>query len=252
MKIRWWFFLIIVMTFLSYPIFSHAGELVVSAAISLKNAFVELGALHEKAHPDTKVRFNFGASGDLARQIAGGAPVDLFASAAQKDMDDLAVQGLIISNSRIDFAKNSVVLITPNGSSIRSFQDLASPQVKRIAVGNPKTVPAGRYAYEVFNHYGLLPQIYTKLIYAENVRQVLDYVVRAEVDAGVVYATDAHIKNTEIFTAASAAPDSHKPVLYPIAIVKNTKNAKAAAAFINTVRSQEGIKILTKYGFLIP
>ena len=117
-------------------------ELTVSAAISLKNAFEEIGKLYESQHAKTKVLFNFGASGDLARQIDGGAPVDVFASAAQKDMDDVASEGYILQASRVNFVKNTVVLVTPNQSAVKSFMDLTSDKVKRIAAGNPKTVPA--------------------------------------------------------------------------------------------------------------
>ena len=130
-------------------------EIVVSAAISLKNAFTEIGALYEKSHPGSKVNFNFGASGDLLRQIQGGAPVAVFASAAQKDMDTLEPAGLLIPGSRANFAGNSVVLVQPRQAiaKLAGFPDLAKPEVKKIAIGNPKTVPAGRYAMEVLNYF---------------------------------------------------------------------------------------------------
>jgi molybdate transport system substrate-binding protein len=153
-------------------------EIIVSAAISLKNAFEEIGKLFEAKYKGVKVTFNFGASGDLVRQIEGGAPVDVFASAAQKDMDEAEKKGLILPNSKINFAGNNVVLITPAGSKIpiKTFEGLGLDQVEKIATGNPKTVPAGRYAEEVFVHFKLLTAIKEKLIYAEHVRQVLDYV----------------------------------------------------------------------------
>ena len=225
-------------------------ELTVSAAISLKNAFEEIGRLYQ-AEQGVKVTFNVGASGDLLRQIAGEAPVDVFASAAQKDMDEADRQGLIVSATRSDMAVNSVVLIVPAGAktSVKSFGGLSAAAVKRIAIGNPKTVPAGRYAEEVFNYYRLLPALRDKLVFAENVRQVLDYVSRGEVDAGVVYATDAAARPEEAKIAATAPEVSHKPVIYPIAVVKGTKNETPARAFIAFVMSHEGQKILQKYGF---
>ena len=202
----------------------------------------------------TKCIFNFGASGDLAKQIIGGAPVDVFASAAQKDMDDVDKQGLIVTATRADFAANSVVLIVPAGpagakTSLRSFEGLSAAAIKKIAVGNPKTVPAGRYAEEVFNSFRILASIKDKLIYAENVRQVLDYVARGEVDAGVVYATDAAVRSKEVTIIAAAPEASHKPVVYPIAVVKGTKSEADAKAFISLVLSPEGKEILQKYGF---
>ena len=238
--------------FYAYPSGASTSEVTVSAAISLKNAFEEIGKMYEARHPETKVLFNFGASGDLVRQIAGGAPVDVFASAAQKDMDDMSTKGLALPGTRVDFAKNSVVLVVPRNGKIKSFEDLATERIKRIAVGNPKTVPAGRYAAEVFDYYKLTSAIKDKLIYAENVRQVLDYVARGEVDAGVVYATDAAVRSAEVSVAAEAPESSHKPVVYPIAAVKGTKDEAAAKAFIDAVRSNEGMMILKKYGFRIP
>jgi molybdate transport system substrate-binding protein len=126
---------------------------------------------------------------------------------------------------------------------------LSAAEIKKIAVGNPKTVPAGRYAEEVFGFYQLLSSIKDKFIYAENVRQVLDYVVRGEVDAGVVYATDAAARLKEIKIIATAPEASHKPVVYPIAVVKGTKSEADAKAFIALVLSPEGKKILQKHGF---
>jgi len=130
-------------------------ELTVSAAISLKNAFGEAGRLYEEKHEGTRVLFNFGASGSLARQIEAGAPVDVFASAAQLDMDTIERGGFIVPGSRKDFAGNSIVLIVPVDSPlpVTSFGDLVSGKVRRIAVGNFKTVPAGRYAEEVLNYF---------------------------------------------------------------------------------------------------
>ncbi len=246
------FSMLCIILFCTYPSGAAASEVTVSAAISLKNAFEEIGKLYEAKYPKTKVLFNFGASGDLVRQIAGGAPVDVFASAAQKDMDDMSAKGLVLPGTRVDFAKNSVVLVAPRKGKIKSFEDLATQRVTRIAAGNPKTVPAGRYAAEVFDYYKLTPSIKEKLIYAENVRQVLDYVARGEVDAGVVYATDAAVRSAEVSVAAEASESSHKPVVYPIAVVRGTKNEATAKAFIEAVLSKEGIGILKKYGFRIP
>ncbi len=234
------------------PSAGSAYEVTVSAALSLKNAFEEIGKLYEAKYAGSKVRFNFGASGDLVRQIAGGAPVDVFASAAQKDMDDVAARGFLLAGSRVDFAKNRVVLITPERGIVKSFADLASGRIKRVAAGNPKTVPAGRYAAEVFEYYKVASAIKAKLIYAENVRQVLDYVARGEVDAGVVYATDAATRTKEMRIAGEAPDVSHKPIVYPIAVVKGTGNEAGARAFIDTVRSSEARAVLKRHGFGVP
>ena len=229
---------------------AETRDITVSAAISLKNAFEKIGRLYE-AKQGAKVLFNFGASGDLMTQIAGGAPVDVFASAAQKDMDEAENQGFIVAATRVNIASNSVVLVVPAGAkkSLRSFEGLVASDIKKIAIGNPKTVPAGRYAVDVFNYYKLLPAIKDKFIFTENVRQVLDYVARDEVDAGVVYATDAAARPKETIIIAVAPETSHKPVIYPIAIMKGTKSETLAKAFISLVLSPEGQKILQKYGF---
>jgi molybdate transport system substrate-binding protein len=228
-----------------------AKEITVSAAISLKNAFEEIGKIVEEKHPGTKVRFNLGASGDLARQIEAGAPVDVFASAAQKEMDDIDQKGLITSGARTNFAGNSVVLVKPGMSQIRmeSFEDLRKAEVKKIVIANPKSVPAGRYAEEVLKYFNLREAVKDKLVFAEHVRQALDYVARNEVDAAMVYLTDAMIRPTEVRIITKAPDKSHQPILYPIAIVKGSKNQSVAKEFITLVLSTEGKNLLRKYGF---
>jgi molybdate transport system substrate-binding protein len=229
---------------------AESKEITVSAAISLKNAFEEIGELFESSNKGVHVLFNFGASGDLMTQIKGGAPVDLFASAAVKDMDGLAKEGFLLEGTKTNFVTNTVVLIVPASStvSIATFEDLTRSEIKKIAVGNPQTVPAGRYAEETLQYYKVSERLKDKLILAENVRQVLDYVARGEVDAGVVYATDAIVRQ-EVKVAATAPESSHKPVIYPIAIVKDSKNEQVARTFISFVLSEEGKKVFEKNGF---
>ncbi len=228
-----------------------AREITVSAAISLKNAFEEIGKVLEEEHPRTKVRFNFGASGDLVRQIEAGAPVDVFASAAQKDMDDIDQKGLITSGTRMNFAGNSVVLVKPGVSKIRMelFEDLRKPEVKKIVIGNPKSVPAGRYAEEVLKYLNLWKAVRDKLIFAEHARQALDYVARNEVDAAIVYSTDAMIRPKEVRIITKAPDKSHQPIVYPLGIVKGSNNQTLAEEFITLVLSTEGKNLLKKYGF---
>jgi molybdate transport system substrate-binding protein len=228
-------------------------EIIVSAAISLKNAFEDIGKLFEAKNRGGKVTFNFGASGDLVRQIEGGASVDVFASAAQKDMDDAEKKGLVVPASKVNFAGNGIVLIIPADSKIRiqTFQDLGLNQVGKIAAGNPKTVPAGRYAEEVFVHFKLLTSIKEKLIYAEHVRQVLDYVARGEVDAGVVYSTDAMGRAKDIRIAAVAPEESHCPVIYPAAVVSKTGQQGLTKAFVTFLTSEAAGKVLEQYGFKV-
>jgi molybdate transport system substrate-binding protein len=227
------------------------GEILVSAAISLKNAFEEIGSIYEK-QSGIRVRFNLGASGLLQKQIETGAPVDVFASAGEKQMDELQAKGLIVSETRRDFARNALVLIVPIRSNvaIRSFADLAHPEVGRVAIGNPKTVPAGQYAEEALKNLRLRDKLQERLVLAENVRQVLDYVTRGEVDAGIVYASDMAGAQGRARIAANAPEGSHAPILYPIAAVKETGNLVDAQRFIDMVIGKTGQAILKKYGFL--
>jgi molybdate transport system substrate-binding protein len=226
-------------------------EILVSAAISLKNAFDEIGSLYEK-QTGVKARFNLGASGLLQKQIESGAPVDVFASAAEKQMDALQSQGLILTDTRRIFARNTLVLVVAPQSKppVHSFSDLMRQDVARIAIGNPKTVPAGLYAQEALTNLKVWDKIRPRLVLAENVRQVLDYVVRGEADAGLVYASDVASVHGEVRVAANAPENSHSPILYSIALVKDTKARTNARQFINLALSAEGQAVLKKYGFL--
>jgi molybdate transport system substrate-binding protein len=227
-------------------------EITISAAISLKNAFEDIGRIFQERNPGTKLLFNFGASGDLARQIEAGAPVDVFASAAKKDVDDLDQKGFVASNSRKNFAGNAVVLIKPANSNllINSMEDLGRKEVGKVAIGNPKTVPAGRYAEEALRHFNLWESLKGKLIFAGNARQVLDYVARNEVDTGLVYSTDAMARSREVKVVMRLPEGSHRPVVYPIGVIKGTKAGILSRSFVDLVLSAEGQRILSKYGFI--
>lgn len=227
-------------------------EITVSAAISLKNAFEEIGKTFLEKRAGVKVVFNFGGSGDLARQIEAGAPVDVFATAAQKDMEDIDRKGFVASNSRKNFAGNAVVLIKPANSNIpiNSMEDIRRKEVGKVSIGNPKTVPAGRYAEEALRHFNLWEGLKQKLIFAENVRQVLDYVARGEVDAGLVYSTDAMVRSKEVKVVMKLPEGSHEPVVYPIGVIKGTKEETLSRAFVDFIISPGGQRILNKYGFI--
>jgi molybdate transport system substrate-binding protein len=227
------------------------NEILVSAAISLKNAFEDIGSIYEK-RTGIKVRFNMGASGLLQKQIESGAPVDVFASAGEKQMDELQSRGLIMADTRRNFARNVLVLVVAPQSKlpIHSFADLGRSEVTRIAIGNPKTVPAGQYAQEALTNLKLWDKLQARFVLAENARQVLDYVLRGETDAGLVYASDASAVHGQAPIAAYAPKDSHSPILYPIAVVNDTKARNNAQRFIDLTLSAEGQAVLKKYGFL--
>ncbi|MGV8073138.1 MAG: molybdate ABC transporter substrate-binding protein [Syntrophobacteraceae bacterium] len=226
-------------------------ELTVSAAASLKNSFEEIGRLFESQRDGVKVSLNFASSGDLATQIMGGAPVDVFASAAEREMDNLEAKALTVPGTRCAFAQNSIVLAQPVKSPVKigSFVDLKGTQVKLISIGNPATVPAGLYAEEALHYFGLWNDIKGKMVFGESVRQVLDYIAHGEVDAGIVFSTDARIRPNDLKVIASAPAGSHRPIIYPIAVVKESKQENLARDFIGFIVSEEGRKVLEKYGF---
>src|SRR5262249_17898099 len=230
---------------------SQAGrEITVSAAASLKDAFGEISKQYE-ARTGAKINFNFGASGALQKQIELGAPVDVFASAGRPQMDALATQGLIVPETERNFTRNTLVLVVPSGSTsgLTAFADLGGAKVMKLAVGNPKTVPVGQYAEQSLTRLGLWQQLGPRLVPAEDVRQVLDYVARGEVDAGIVYASDVRAAENKVRRVASAPADSHDPILYPIAVVRASSHQATARVFIDAVMSDEGQRILEKYGF---
>ena len=170
-----------------------AQTLTVSAAASLADAMREIGTRFEATRTGSSVRFNFAASGVLVQQIVQGAPVDVFASADAQTMDRGIAARVIDATTRRDFAANALVMVTAadGAPALSALKDLAGPSVKRIAIGKPASVPAGRYAQQALTAAGLLPALEPRLVYADNVRQVLDYVSRGEVEAGFVYRTDA-------------------------------------------------------------
>lgn len=226
-------------------------EIIVSAAVSLKNAFEEIGLIFER-QTGVQVRFNLGASGLLQRQIEAGAPADVFASASARQMDALESRGLVLEGSRRELARNELVLVAPLGaqpSPLQVFTDIGQPGITRIAVGNPKTVPAGQYAQEALENLELWSPLQPRLILAENVRQVLDYVVRGEVDAGLVYASDVAVAQEKVRVVAPAPPGTHAPIVYPIAALRGSGAPDAARRFIDLATSPEGQAILRKYGF---
>lgn len=228
------------------------ATLTVSAAISLKDALDELGGVYEQRHPGAKVTFNYGGSGTLQHQIEQGAPVDIFFSAAEKQMDALESAGWIVPSTRRDVLANELVLIAPASSKeIKDFGDLARPEVKIIALGEPATVPAGMYAREVLEHLGLLAQTEKKTVLAKDVRAVRTYVETGDADAGFVYRTDAQ-GSAKIRIVAAAPAGSHEPIVYPAAIVKQSTQVAAARAFLEFLSGEDAREVFTKYGFAAP
>lgn len=229
-----------------------AGEVTVSAAASLANAFRDAAQAYEAQYPGSKVLLNTAASGALLQQMAKGAPVDVFASADQETMDQAQAQGLTQAAGRRDFVRNTLVLVQPADSKqpLRKLKDLALPAVARVAIGNPASVPAGRYAQAALEAAKLWPQVNAKAVNTLNVRQSLDYVARGEVEAAFVYATDAALLPDKVKVAFSV-PLS-QTIRYPIATTTSAANPDEARRFVSFILSPSGQAILARYGFLKP
>ncbi|MGL5083541.1 MAG: molybdate ABC transporter substrate-binding protein [Microcoleaceae cyanobacterium] len=235
-------------------IFSSVSEatsvqLIVSAAASLTNVMEAIQPIYQKQWPEIKLIYNFGSSGSLQQQIQQGAPVDIFISAAPKQMNELEKKGLLLTGTRKNLLTNEIVLIVPKGSTkIKSFDDLTRNQVRRIAIGEPKSVPVGEYAQEVLTFLKIFEQVQPKIVYGKDVRQVLNYVATGNVDAGIVYRTDAQ-NSTKVDTIASAPKGSHSPIVYPVAVIKDSKNPEAAQGFVMFLSSNTAKTVFEKFGF---
>jgi len=245
---------VVALLVLCRPVVARAQEMTFSVAISMKEAVETLGRQFMQSHPGVTLRYNFGSSGELQKQIEAGAPVDLFISAAQRQMDELQQKGLIDTATRRVFARNVLVVIKPAGSTldIAKPADLTGAKVQRIVIGNPKTVPVGQYAEESLKSIGLWDQLQPKLVLAENVRQTLDYVARGEVEAGFVYTTDMTVRPGQVVEAFRPGEETYRPVTYPTAVVKASKHPALAQAFIELLVSKDGQAILAKLGFQPP
>ncbi|WP_449620939.1 molybdate ABC transporter substrate-binding protein [Robertmurraya sp. Marseille-Q9965] len=226
----------------------EAVELTVSAAASLQDALTEITTSFNKKYPDIKINYNFGASGALQQQISQGAPVDLFFSAAEDKFDKVVDEGLIIKDQSLDLVGNEIVLVVPKDSNkeINTFEDLVNAD--QISIGMPESVPAGKYAQEILTNLNLWNDIEGKIVYAKDVRQVLTYVETSNVDAGIVYKTDALI-SSKVKIVSTADPDTHGPIIYPVGIIKNSSHIQEAELFYEYLQSEEAMKTFDKYGF---
>ena len=228
-------------------------KLNVLAAISLRESMAEIAASFEHDH-DVDVEFVFGASGQLAAQIENGAPADVFLSASNEHVDRLVTAKLADGQTRQVIATNTLVLVVPASATtpaVTRFEDLGGASVKHLAIGEPKTVPAGAYAMQTLDHLSLSSAVRDRLLFGTNVRQVADYVSRGEAEAGIVYATDA-MAVKELKVVASADESWHKPIQYGGVVLTHATDAKLAAAFLDAVESDAGKTMLIAHGFGTP
>lgn len=232
-----------------------SGEpLTVSAAISLREPFLAIGRAFEGTVPGTRVLFNFASSGELERQIEGGAPVDVFAAAGEGPVLALERRGLLVPGTRRDFASNRLVLVRPrSGKGVpRDFADLVNPAVETVAIGDPAHVPVGDYAREALQRLGIWSTLQLKLVLGIHSRQPLDYVVRGEVEAGIVFESDARQEQGKVELVAVAPLGSHRPILYAVALVAETPRRELAQIFVSFLLGPKAQAILRGHGLLPP
>ena len=228
-------------------------EVNLAAAASLKNVFDDkLIPMFEEKYPGVKVTPTYASSGDLQTQIENGLETDVFMSAANKQMDALAEEGIVDNATNLQFLENKVVLIVPadSDSNISSFDDLKDVE-GNIAIGDPESVPAGQYAKEVLNNTGIWDDVESKLSLGTDVTAVLNQVAQGSADCGIVYATDA--KSTDDVKVICEAPEDalDTPVIYPIAAIKDTNDTDATNAFMDFLQTQEAKDIFVEYGFTL-
>ncbi|WNS41259.1 molybdate ABC transporter substrate-binding protein [Paenibacillus sp. MMS20-IR301] len=223
-------------------------EIIISAAASLQDSLDKIAVTYEKQHPEIDLVFNYGASGTLQKQIEQGAPADLFFSAGDKQMTALVDGGLISSNTEL--LKNQLVLVVPSDSktSISTITQLTDKAFKKVAVGQPESVPAGQYAQQSLTAKNVWDTLQSKLVFAKDVRQVLSYVETGNADAGFVYKTDA-LTSKKVKIALTVGGHVHKAINYPVGIIKESSHQTEAKAFYDYVQTSAASTVFTSYGF---
>ena len=227
-------------------------ELNVSAAASMTDALTAINNLYMEKNKNVKIAANYAGSGTLQKQIEQGAPADVFISAGAKQMQALQDGGLLLDETRANLLNNKVVLVVPGDSSlnIADFKGLLNDSVKKIAIGDPESVPAGTYGKQAFEQLGIWEQVQPKIVLCSDVRQVLSYVESGNVDAGIVYATDAAITDS-VKIAADAPAEVNAKIVYPAAVIKAGKNTAAAKAYLAFLSGNDAKAIFEKYGFVV-
>lgn len=229
-----------------------SDSLVISAAGSLKAPLEEIKTLYEQTQPNINITYNFGAASALAKQIEEGKPSDVFIATSKKQVDSLEENGLLVPKTRSILADNRLVLVVSkdNPVGIRSFYALAKPEVKKIAIGDPKSVPAGQYAEGVLKKLGIFDKVKSKFVYEKNASQILASVENGNVDAGLGYSTDA--KNSKKVKVVVATEGKfYSPIIYPMAVLKNCQNVEAAKGFVKFLSTDQSKGVLKKYGFIV-
>lgn len=227
---------------------SEKVELNISAAASLQEAMVELEKEFKNINPDVKLTVNLGSSGSLMQQIQEGAPCDLFISAGAKQMDALVEDGTVEKDAVKTLLTNDLVLVAAKGEKVDSLDALKADDVEKIAIGDPESVPAGKYAKEVLDNTKLYDNVKDKLVLAKDVKEVLSWVQKGNADVGFVYLSDATGVD-DVDVVLTTDDDSHSEIAYPVAVLKDSKQAKVAQKFEDFLLSDKAQNILEKHGF---
>ncbi len=226
----------------------EAVELNISAAASLKEAMAKIEEEYKKVNENVTLVVNYGASGSLQQQIEQGAPCDVFISAGQKQMKALDEASLLLEGTYKDLLENDLVLIAPKDSDVSNLDDLITNKVKHIAVGEPSSVPAGKYADEVLVNLDLKYKIKDKLVFAKDVKEVLAWTQSGNAEVGFVYYSDT-INTDNIKIVETTPSTSHSAIVYPIAVIKESKKPEAAKEFEDFLLSTDGQAILKDFGY---
>lgn len=230
---------------LVWTTFVYADDVNLSVAASLKEAINELSDKFTKTHPGVKFLKNYGASGALAKQVENGAPSDIFISANVEWVDYLKSRKLVDIASIGTLTYNALVFAGTSDKA-SSMRDLI--KLEKIAIGSPKSVPAGEYATEAFKRAGLDKQLAKKLVMAKDVRECLMYAEKGEVDGAFVYKTDAlQAKQAKIFFVVPQ--ELYPRVTYPMVLTSTGVKNRDAVAFFAYLHSAEATSVLARYGF---
>lgn len=227
------------------------GRIMLAAAASLKNIMdEEIIPLFNEEYPTIEVIPTFDSSGKLQTQIEEGAEIDVFISASMKQMDELNEQGLLEEDSIVKLLENRIVLIAAEGSQndMQIFEDIVNAE--SIAIGNPESVPVGYYAKEAMENLELWEEASDKLSLGTNVIEVLNWVAEGSADVGIVYATDAAGKDN-VVVIAEASDEIVSKIIYPVGIVKDSRNRDTSQAFVEFLLRHEMEVIFKKYGFSV-
>jgi len=226
--------------------------LTISVAASLKDSMDDIKKKYVKENPNVTININYGSSGMLEQQIEQGANVDIFMSAATKQMDALTQKDLLLEDTKVNLLGNKVVLIAKKDSKLKmkDIKDLSAiDKSQKLALGEPKTVPAGQYAEEILTKLNVFDKVKPKVVYAKDVKEVLTWVETGNADAGVVYLTDAKVSKK--VKVVATAPDNllSSPIVYPVAVTKASKNVAVAEDFVKYLSDTEAKEVFEKYGF---